>query len=184
MDGKNIADFVDPDILEKLTKLEEEEDALMNNAVVEMDEEIDPDLISANKEIKGKIAIERLKHKLTRQSRKISINAKKRNQKTVEKKSIARISKNKSEDGNMEIESEVNTERTRSKSKARDLTRSRSKGIQEYKPESKAIMRMTKKIQKGFRMNASQGVTDRRVTDSKPKHLYSGKRGVGKTDRR
>ena len=28
------------------------------------------------------------------------------------------------------------------------------------------------------------GEGDRRITDAKPKHLFAGKRGVGKTDRR
>ena len=51
-------------------------------------------------------------------------------------------------------------------------------------PNLQAIMRMTKKIQKNFRSHMSKGVTDRRVPDEKPKHLFSGKRGVGKTDRR
>ena len=133
MDGKNIADYVDPDILEKLTKLEEEEELLMNNAAMQIDEEIDPDLIRANKIIKGKIAVERLKHKLNFQARKISINAKKRNERNVEKKVVKR-SENKSE--GMEVESEG---RTRSKSKAREMSRSRSKGIQEHKPETKVF---------------------------------------------
>lgn len=134
MDGKNIADFVDPDILEKLTKLEEEEDALMNNAAMQLDEEIDPDLITANKQIKGKIALELMRHKLTRQARRISINAKKRNEKGKESKAKKALKSQAGDEGEMEVESEG---RTRSKSKARDLTRSRSKGIQEYKPESK-----------------------------------------------
>lgn len=177
MDGKNIADFVDPDIMEKLARLEEEEDALLKNVAMEIDEEIDPDLIDANKEIKGKIAIERLRHKLTRHSRKINIAARKRNEKTLEKRAVARSSKAEG----MDVESDT---RTRSKSKAREMSRSRSKGIQEYKPEEKAMQRMTKKIQKTHRQTAMQGATDRRITDSKPKHLFSGKRGIGKTDRR
>ena len=42
MDGKNIADFVDPDILEKLEALEKEEEAL-ENAMDDSDEESDLD---------------------------------------------------------------------------------------------------------------------------------------------
>jgi nucleolar GTP-binding protein len=39
MDGKNIADFVDPDILKRLEELEEEERLLEENDDNEMDEE-------------------------------------------------------------------------------------------------------------------------------------------------
>merc|ERR1711991_571459 len=42
MDGKNIADFVDPDILEKLEALEKEEEAL-ENAMDDSEEESDLD---------------------------------------------------------------------------------------------------------------------------------------------
>jgi hypothetical protein len=41
MDGKNIADFVDPDIEEKLAALEAEEERLLRLEAEEMDEDID-----------------------------------------------------------------------------------------------------------------------------------------------
>jgi len=49
---------------------------------------------------------------------------------------------------------------------------------------SEAEDRMRKKIEKRLRTNVSVSESDRRVSDSKPKHLFSGKGGKGKTDRR
>lgn len=57
MDGKNIADFVDPDILERLENLEREEQMLEEqraNAMEESDDELSEDLEEAHAEIKNK----------------------------------------------------------------------------------------------------------------------------------
>ncbi len=43
---------------------------------------------------------------------------------------------------------------------------------------------MRKKIEKRLKKTTQIHESDRMVTDSKPKHLFSGKRGAGKTDRR
>jgi nucleolar GTP-binding protein len=64
MDGKNIADFVDADILEKLKALEKEEEMLEGLEIESEDEEIDEDFLKANREIKNKKAILKLKHKV------------------------------------------------------------------------------------------------------------------------
>jgi nucleolar GTP-binding protein len=44
--------------------------------------------------------------------------------------------------------------------------------------------RLSKVVQKKFNQQARQGESDRHFYDEKPKHLFSGKRGMGKTDRR
>lgn len=57
MDGKNIADFVDPDILKKLDALEKEEALLEEqraNQMEESDDELSEDLKEAHAEIKNK----------------------------------------------------------------------------------------------------------------------------------
>lgn len=41
-----------------------------------------------------------------------------------------------------------------------------------------------KKIEKWFRLITHINEADRHVVDAKPKHLFSGKRGAGKADRR
>ena len=44
--------------------------------------------------------------------------------------------------------------------------------------------KMMKKNQREMNQNSRIGEADRRFMDKKPKHLFSGKRGMGKTDRR
>lgn len=70
--GKNVMDFYDPDIEEKLKKLEEEEDRLEQMEKDEndlMDEEnsdgvTDADLKASLKEVRGKKVLLKMKHKL------------------------------------------------------------------------------------------------------------------------
>lgn len=73
----------------------------------------------------------------------------------------------------MDIE-DPSEEHTRKKFKANkdSKIRSRSKGAKKVKLAPSVAKRGT------------VGEADRHVYDLKPKHLYSGKRGAGKTDRR
>lgn len=43
---------------------------------------------------------------------------------------------------------------------------------------------MKSKIEKQWRNIGQRGETDKRIPTMMPKHLYSGKRGIGKNDRR
>jgi len=58
----------------------------------------------------------------------------------------------------------------------------RRKKEQEYK--ERVVQRMKDKIQKNFNKNAQVNDADRKIGSSKPMHLNTGKRGIGKTDRR
>lgn len=74
MDGKNIADFVDKDILQKLDELEKEEEMRKNTKMNELEleedyEDEDPELLEAKKEITSKRAILKLKRKLKKNTR-------------------------------------------------------------------------------------------------------------------
>jgi len=73
MDGKNVFDYVDADILQKLEKLEREEDEIRNKISVDEDDEddsgdesseISEDLIEAHDEVMENKRIIRKKHKL------------------------------------------------------------------------------------------------------------------------
>jgi len=46
------------------------------------------------------------------------------------------------------------------------------------------VKKISKKAQKGSQRAARAGEGDRRIYEKMPKHLFSGKRGMGKTDRR
>ena len=43
---------------------------------------------------------------------------------------------------------------------------------------------MKKKAQKPMNFEARRGEADRHIAAKKPKHLFAGKRGIGKTQRR
>lgn len=49
---------------------------------------------------------------------------------------------------------------------------------------AKKAKKIARKAQKFMNMDARKGEADRRVLDMKPKHLFAGKRKMGKTDRR
>jgi len=46
------------------------------------------------------------------------------------------------------------------------------------------VNKMAKVVQRPINQSARKGEADRRVFDLKPKHLFSGKRSIGKTQRR
>mmetsp|Transcript_96171 Transcript_96171/g.144026 ORF Transcript_96171/g.144026 Transcript_96171/m.144026 type:complete len:112 (+) Transcript_96171:303-638(+) len=68
-EGKNIIDFIDPEIEARLEELEREEEMLEKARENEMDDEIsdlDEDYEEARKEVKTKRAILKLKHRMNR----------------------------------------------------------------------------------------------------------------------
>ena len=80
MDGKNIADYVDSDILEKLKRLEEEEEELLRRAEIEGEDEesdIDEDALELATKIRQKRAMVVNTHR---------VDAKNRNRSVVPKK--------------------------------------------------------------------------------------------------
>lgn len=67
MDGKNIADYIDADILKKLEELELEEEMLdeaRKDLIEDEEEEVDPELMASYKEVKKKKALIKQEHKL------------------------------------------------------------------------------------------------------------------------
>jgi len=73
------------------------------------------------------------------------------------------------------------TSRSRSASRTRP-PRDKS-GVRDEQMAKKA-RKLHKLSQRDMNQNAKKGEADRRILTSKPKHLYSGKRKIGKTDRR
>ena len=71
IDGKNVWDFYDKDIIERLKKLEEEEQILLlgKNEMDEEDVVLDKDLFKAYEEVKSKRALLKLEHKQKRKNR-------------------------------------------------------------------------------------------------------------------
>lgn len=77
-------------------------------------------------------------------------------------------------------------------SKSRSLSRGRS--LSAAKPKSgsgikdsvqlNTAVKMSDKAQRTMNKNAKKGEADRHIPNLKPKHLFAGKRGIGKTQRR
>ncbi|EDV20962.1 Nucleolar GTP-binding protein 1 [Trichoplax sp. H2] len=198
-EGKNIADFIDPEIMEKLESLEREEE--LREAAGIYDDEIDED-DDEYTEIKKKADLIRSKKKLLALKNR---EKKSRNKPTMPRRKIqatrSRLDKfqNMDEMESMDTSTEANavSRKRQSLSKeimqrkrkaSRSVTRSQSRPRDESafaNPSQKARARiLTKKSQKKIRFGALKGESDRAIPDLKPKHLYSGKRKQGKTSRR
>jgi nucleolar GTP-binding protein len=198
--GHNIADYIDPDIMEKLEKLEEEE-GLREQAGM-YDDEADQDDEEA-KELRQKAAEVRKQHLIIMKEsheRRSSTKPKMPREGRKRERSLSRMD---SELGRLGIPISPARMRNLSRSMSRppakklrtlsasERNRSRSKSVpardeQGVKNETARIKvkKMAKKAQKPKNRDARKGEGDRHIFDMKPKHLFTGKRGIGKTDRR
>ncbi|EGR28712.1 hypothetical protein IMG5_170120 [Ichthyophthirius multifiliis] len=210
MEGKNIADFVDPDILEKLEELEKEENMLeqarlLNEEINDEEENIDDEVLDAHKQIVSKKTILKLQHKLNRHKtahlqknntlenlkQKLSqkgINSKNVEERVNKKRKARRLTDQMINEDNdedlMQDENDHNKLVKSVKNKKKSLSRSRSKGVDPNPintTEEKAMQRLKHKIDKQW--NGRAGEADRSVIIKTPKHLFSGKRKQ-KTDYR
>ncbi|KAJ9131559.1 Nucleolar GTP-binding protein 1 [Pleurostoma richardsiae] len=216
-DGKNVYDYIDPDIDAKLSALEEEEERLEAEGYYDSDEELDDeeeaDILLKASQIREKQALIRNEAKMRkslknraiipRKAQKKSLSeledhldtmgfdateiaARGRTQSRARGRSLTR-SRLGTEDGGddgMDIDS-TPRERLRSKSRARSqpATDRRVDGVQDEAARTKAE-RQAKLGQRKMNRMARQGEADRHTTSSMPKHLFAGKRGIGKTSRR
>jgi len=227
MDGKNVFDFVDPEILAKLERLEKEEDEIRNKMQEDADYDSDAessslseDLIEAHEEVMENKKTIRSKHKLVTGStlpRKVRdltatekfmtqvrtdkdqditefklLSQKKRREtkdrlkKHLLNESSYKMSDEEEEDQYMEIDGEE--EKVPKRFKKMKLTEEQEKAIKlrEKIDHQKQVVveRIQRKIQKGWNRDARVNDADRQIGSKMPKHLNSGKRGIGKTDRR
>ncbi|KAL2373697.1 nucleolar GTP-binding protein [Blastomyces gilchristii SLH14081] len=221
--GKNIYDFVDPDIESKLAALEEEEEKLEAEGYYDSDESVED---AEEADIRMKAELIREKRQLIRNESKMrkslknraliprSAKARKLSEMQSHLESIGydATSATRSAQGQtpsqaqsrgrsatrnentdtadaMDIDGDGNNARQellqRAKSRARSQVPAnrRVDGITDMKTRSKAD-KMAKLAQIKMNRMARQGEADRHTTASLPKHLFSGKRGMGKTQRR
>merc|ERR1739845_110395 len=201
--GHNIADFVDPDIMEKLEALEKEEEARERAGFYDSEESEEDESYAEIKDLATKIrhkkAIMKADQILDNTRRPVMY------RKTVAKKRTRSVSRLKAEFEELGVTGlEVDNpnahfNRARSTSKVRpakrmktgeDPHRSQSatprsqSGMRDPK-QSKKLEKLKKKAdKKTFASQGKAGESDRRIMEKKPKHLFAGKRGLGKTDRR
>ncbi|PVI04516.1 nucleolar GTP-binding protein 1 [Periconia macrospinosa] len=212
-DGKNVYDFIDPDIEAKLAALEEEEEKLEAEGFYESDSDVED---AEEAEIRYKAELIREKRQLIRNEAKMRKSLKNRAQIPRSAKA-QKLSKMESHLESLGYDTTKVADRARSQSRGRSILRERSDGlgggdameidtpkanleraksrgrepstnrrtdgVQSEVTRSNAE-RLAKLSQKKMNRMARQGEADRHQTGSLIKHLVAGKRGMGKTQRR
>ncbi|KZT65341.1 P-loop containing nucleoside triphosphate hydrolase protein [Daedalea quercina L-15889] len=229
MDGKNIADFIDPDILEKLDALEREEEKLQAEGFYDSDEEM---FDSEDELERAEMKVAREKKLISQSSKKAMKNqaklprtagartlselssgltkagydpsrieeraatlakvagAKRKRQRDQEE---AQMDMDEDEGDWMDVDGEdhptpnkrakANSGTVVAKGKREPRTDRRLAGMRDTAQAAKAI-RLRDLGQRRPNMHAKAGESDRAIKVKMPKHLYAGKRKMGKTNRR
>ncbi|ODV79267.1 P-loop containing nucleoside triphosphate hydrolase protein [Suhomyces tanzawaensis NRRL Y-17324] len=205
LDGKNVYDFLDPDIAAKLQALEEEEEKLEAEGFYDSDSEIEDEEIE---DIREKANWIRDKQK------KMIIDA--RHRKSLKNKALMPRDQIKKSFGEMEehmyslghdtnkLREKVGKAKAGKELSGVDILK-KNQGIRSAKISKKQAPvnqpnrlndgvsdgamrsqaeRLLKVQRRDRNRNARQGEGDRHSTAMLPKHLFSGKRGIGSTDRR
>lgn len=210
-EGKNVYDFIDPDIETKFAALEEEEEKLEAKGYYDSDDDVEDadeadirmkaDLIREKREeIRNEARMRKsLKNRALiprrSQPKKLSVMEDSLDKLGFDTTSISARARSQSR-GRSALRSRTGTEDAmdvdtpmggvdalRAKSRARSQSNRRDDGVTNEAARSKAE-RLNKLGQKKMNRMARQGEADRHTTAALPKHLFSGKRGMGKTQRR
>ena len=194
MDGHNIADFIDPDILQKLDELEKEEQMFEAAGMYDSEPE-DPEIVAMHsmaKKIQAKKKLLRIESHGKKSGNRPGISRTTARARSVERgKSLERRKSSAPEEESMETDVTAlpkNRKRTRSQvSQHRSQSISRpprdKSGLRDDTQVTKARKKM-KMAQKPLSKYSKKGEADRKIVTKMPKHLFAGKRKAGKTGRR
>jgi nucleolar GTP-binding protein len=203
IDGKNIWDYVDPDIERKLLELEREQDEFLGIEEEHIIDAQELEEVKALDQVKKTIPMLKMEAKIKRHVRvkkhvadlasiKRKLEEKGQNsQKVIERtknnltKRNAKVNQANANNG-MEIEDDATTNdrslsRRRSESRARERTVSQR--AEWFKADNKNEIRR-RKIQKSSLKHGESGDADRHVYVKKPKHLFAGKSSMGTRNKR
>ncbi|KAK9379632.1 P-loop containing nucleoside triphosphate hydrolase protein [Kockiozyma suomiensis] len=214
LDGKNVYDFIDPEIENKLNALEEEEERLQASGFYDSeDEDIfeteeDADIrmkaewirekkkLIANenrsrKSLRNRAIIPRSKVRKTLSQMEAHLDSIHVDHSEVTERARGRAAEEKAYEASLE-EGGVDTimrEAARSRSRAPDSTANLMQSSRfDAGLGTKALRAKADRIEKMHRRERNRmgraGEADRHVPDIMPKHLFAGKRGIGKTSRR
>ena len=212
MDGKNVFDFVDKDILAKVEALEKEEEQQMEGLEEDEDDkdsDLDSELIQAEQDVMEKQKMIRERHKLVKGAkvpkRLTGDTATEKfmeevrpdfKEKTKEVKLLSTKMRREQKDklrSQLKQEAGVTEEDEAIDENAMDIDEDAPSKKKKLSPEEelkikvdkqkqKTIERMQRKIQKKWNRDARVNEADRMIGDTKPKFLNSGKRTIGKTN--
>ncbi|KAL7288106.1 hypothetical protein TKK_0017891 [Trichogramma kaykai] len=205
-EGHNIADYIDPEIFDKLTELEQEEELRVAAGMYDMKL---PPMTESLKEIRELAMQIREKKFLLKDEALINKQCTKpvipRTAPAKSRgRSVSRL-KNEMEDLGVDMEDTENAHFTKTKKRGRsesrntenkrqrvDVSRARSNsraprdemGVANDEMKFRLKNIAHKAISKKVGPKGLKGEADRFIGNKMPKHLFSGKRGVGKTNRR
>ncbi|CAB3241544.1 unnamed protein product [Arctia plantaginis] len=203
-EGHNIADYIDPEIFDKLAELEKEEELREAGGMyavpkIELDDTM-KEIRELARQIRNKKAILKDESRLVKQSTKPVMP---RNSRARAKdRSTTKLREEMEKLGvDMSETKEAHFTRSQSRSRSRSAPaakrqrvdeRGRSvsrpardtEGVGDKIMQTKAKRMAHVAIAKKTKRMGLKGEADRFIGTKKPKHLFSGKRGVGKTDRR
>jgi len=202
--GHNIADYIDPDIMEKLEQLEKEEEARERSGFYDSEESEEDESYAEIKELARKI---RYKKGQLKMSRLIDGTNKSRMPRdTLAKKRERSVSRLKREFEDLGVDMSEskgsNFTRTERSTSRRPLKRAKVEGedgkvrsVSRRPPrdqsgvkdvaQAKKLKKMATQVRnQTFSQHGRMGESDRHIAVKKPKHLFAGKRGLGKTSRR
>ena len=223
--GKNVADFIDPEIEAKLAELEREEDELEAQWEAErmdrapMEEELDDDekaLLGEVRARRNKLVAEHRRKKAAGNNnpvvprkvdaqRKLNTKSMKAGLESMGLDATAAVERARSRSASRRVvkrgrstgdasmndgdaggdEKKMRTSKSRSKSVARRVKDVPEPGAGFASKDAKMrAIKMADKAQRKRNKLAKAGEGDRSIQTAMPKHLFSGKRGNGKTDRR
>ncbi|XP_023928675.2 nucleolar GTP-binding protein 1, partial [Quercus suber] len=222
LDGHNVYDFIDPDILQRLEELEQEEGLRQAEEVdddFEMDgKELTPEEQQALAEIRKKKSLLIQQHRIkksTAESRPIVPRKFDKDKQFTTRRMGRQLSalgldpskaidrarsrsrgrkreRSPDNDGGDAMDMDVDTPNKRLRMRSRSRSRSVSRPPGELVPgegfkdsaQKVKAQKLAKKSSKKRNKDARRGEADRVIPTLKPKHLFSGKRSSGKTDRR
>ncbi|GCF01232.1 nucleolar GTP-binding protein 1 [Zygosaccharomyces mellis] len=212
LNGRNVYDFLDPDISAKLQALEEEEEKLENDGFYESDEDDlafhghDADEVSDIKE-KAAWIRDRQRRMIVEARNKKSLNNRAVMPRSKKVKSFGEMEKHMSMLGHdltpLQEKQRLAAENNKYEDTGADIVFGNTEamsteadngiklrqpdrlldGVSDGNTRSRAE-RMTKLQRRERNRQARAGESDRHTVASLPKHLFSGKRGLGKTDYR
>lgn len=201
LDGKNVADWIDPDIEQKLKELEEEEELRMQEEAAEQANKVEifrVDAISktAAKNIRDRIAVSKLTNAVMRSRS----NNRQKNKLILDAQARMEIGANRgrkrtrSEADDLEPESRSKSQYRSTSARNHSATSAQRKHARSNTPAPGGGIKNSRELDRGIALKRKmfrgkskasvRGEADHHIPDLKPKHLFVGKRTNGKTDRR
>ncbi|KAI4467051.1 nucleolar gtp-binding protein 1 [Holotrichia oblita] len=209
-EGHNIADYIDPEIFDKLEELEKDEEIREETGMYVVPKiELDETMLEIKRlalQIRNKKAIMRDESRVNKQNKKPTMP--RTTTAKVRERSVTKL-RSQMENLGVDMSGTENAHFTKTRSRSRSLgppvkrmrmdtsegasqSRNRSvsrtprneQGVKDVAMRNKLSRIAHKAISNKVRKYGLKGEADRFIGTKKPKHLFSGKRGVGKTDRR